>query len=139
MAFMLSLADVEKARSIAERALKTINIREESEKLSIWVAYFNLENEYGNPPEDAVMKIFQKALQYCDLKKVHLALLGMYQRTEQHKLASELFDKMARKFKHSCKVWLSHIQSLLKQNSDGIQCVVNRALLSLSRHKHNSI
>lgn len=136
MAFMLSLADVEKARSIAERALRTINIREESEKLNIWVAYFNLENEYGNPPEDAVMKIFQRALQYCDPKKVHLALLGMYQRTEQHKLASELLDKMARKFKHSCKVWLSRIQSLLKQNSDGIQSVVNRALLSLPRHKH---
>lgn len=50
------------------------------------------------------MKIFQRALQYCDPKKVHLALLGMYQRTEQHKLASELLDKMARKFKRSCKV-----------------------------------
>lgn len=33
------------------RALRTINIREESEKLNVWVAYFNLENEYGNPPE----------------------------------------------------------------------------------------
>lgn len=136
MAFMLSLADVEKARSIAERALRTINIREELEKLNIWVAYFNLENEYGNPPEDAVMKIFQRALQYCDPKKVHLALLGMYQRTEQYKLASELLDKMARKFKRSCKVWLSRIQSLLKQNSDGIQSVVNRALLCLPQHKH---
>lgn len=33
------------------RALNTINIREENEKLNIWVAYFNLENEYGNPPQ----------------------------------------------------------------------------------------
>lgn len=33
------------------RALQSINIREENEKLNIWVAYFNLENEYGNPPE----------------------------------------------------------------------------------------
>ncbi|KAL7225150.1 hypothetical protein ACSBR1_020517 [Camellia fascicularis] len=132
MAFMLSLADVEKARSIAEReltllwvlncisafwspcfslyvcvvfftALKTINIREESEKLNVWVAYFNLENEYGYPPEDAVSKIFGRALQYCDLKKVHLAPLGMYERTEQHKLADELLSKMSKKFKHSCK------------------------------------
>ncbi|XP_028075775.1 rRNA biogenesis protein RRP5-like [Camellia sinensis] len=87
MAFMLSLADVEKARSIAERALKTINIREESEKLNVWVAYFNLENEYGYPPEDAASKIFGRALQYCDPKKVHLALLGMHERIEQHKLA----------------------------------------------------
>ncbi|GFP79860.1 protein rrp5 homolog [Phtheirospermum japonicum] len=136
MAFMLSLADIEKARSIAERALRTINIREESEKLNIWVAYFNLENEYGNPPEEAVMKIFQRALQYCDPKKVHLALLGMYERTEQDKLADELLDKMARKFKQSCKVWLRKIQSLLKRESDGVQSVVNRALLSLPRHKH---
>ncbi|KAL6563943.1 hypothetical protein OROHE_005183 [Orobanche hederae] len=136
MAFMLSLADIEKARSVAERALRTINIREEFEKLNIWVAYFNLENEYGNPAEEVVRKVFQRALQYCDPKRVHLALLGMYERTEQYKLADELLDKMSRKFKHSCKVWLRKIRSLLRRNSDGIQSVVNRALLSLPRHKH---
>ncbi|KAG5552270.1 hypothetical protein RHGRI_010375 [Rhododendron griersonianum] len=136
MAFMLSLADVENARSVAERALKTINIREESEKLNIWVAYFNLENEYGNPPEEAVEKLFHRALQYCDTKKVHLALLGMYERTEQHKLTDELLNKMMRKFKHSCKVWLRRIQWLLKQNKDEVQSVVKRAVLCLPRHKH---
>lgn len=26
-------------------------MREELEKLNVWVAFFNLENEYGNPPE----------------------------------------------------------------------------------------
>ncbi|XP_060194089.1 rRNA biogenesis protein RRP5 isoform X2 [Lycium barbarum] len=136
MAFVLSLADVEKARSIAERALRTINVREELEKLNVWVAYFNLENEYGNPPEEAVAKVFQRALQYCDPKKVHLALLGMYERTEQHKLTDELLNKMVKKFKHSCKVWLRRVQWLLKQSQDGIQSVVNRALLSLPPHKH---
>lgn len=136
MAFMLSLADVENARSVAERALKTINIREEAEKLNIWVAYFNLENENGNPPEEAVQKLFHRALQYCDPKKVHLALLGMYERTEQHKLTDELLHKMIRKFKHSCKVWLRRIQWLLKQNKDEAQSVVKRAVLCLPRHKH---
>lgn len=137
MAFALSMADVEKARSIAERALKTINIREENEKLNVWVAYFNLENEYGNPPEEAVLKVFQRALQYNDPKKVHLALLGMYERTEQHKLVYELLDKMVKKFRHSCKIWLRRVQSILKrQKQDVIQPVVSRALLSLPRHKH---
>ncbi|XVE75785.1 hypothetical protein DITRI_Ditri12bG0120500 [Diplodiscus trichospermus] len=136
MAFMLNSADIEKARAIAERALRTINIREENEKLNIWVAYFNLENQYGNPPEEAVQKVFQRALQYCDPKKVHFALLGMYQRTEQHKLADELLEKMTKKFKHSCKVWLRQVQMLLMQQQDGIQSVVNRALLCLPRHKH---
>lgn len=118
------------------RALRTINIREESEKLNVWVAYFNLENEYGSPPEEAVVKIFQRALQYCDAKKVHYALLGMYERTEQHKLADELLEKMMKKFKHSCKVWLRKIQRVLKQNEDLVHSVVKRALICLPKHKH---
>ncbi|KAK7278792.1 hypothetical protein RJT34_23828 [Clitoria ternatea] len=136
MDFMISMADIEKARSIAERALRTINIREENEKLNIWKAYFNLENKYGNPREEAVMKVFQNALQYNDPKKVYLALLGMYERTGQHNLADELLNKMTKKFKHSCKVWLRRVQNLLNQNQDGIQPIVNRALLSLPRRKH---
>ncbi|CAH2053972.1 unnamed protein product [Thlaspi arvense] len=136
MAFMLSLADIEKARSIAERALRTINIREEEEKLNIWVAYFNLENEHGSPPEEAVKKVFERARQYCDAKKIYLALLGVYERTEQYKLADKLLDEMVKKFKQSCKVWLKKVQSYLKQNEEGVQSVVNRALLCLPRRKH---
>ncbi|URE17983.1 Suppressor of forked protein (Suf) [Musa troglodytarum] len=136
MAYMLSLAEIEKARNIAERALRTININEEGEKLNIWVAYFNLENEHGSPPEDAVKKIFQRALQYCDPKKLHLALLGVYERSEQQNLAEELLERMTKKFKHSCKVWMHCIQSFLKKDKDGIQLRVNRALISLPRKKH---
>jgi len=62
--------------------------------------------------------------------------LGMYERTEQHKLTDELLHKMIRKFKHSCKVWLRRIQWLLKQNKDEAQSVVKRAVLCLPRHKH---
>ncbi|KAE8649759.1 rRNA biogenesis protein RRP5 [Cucumis sativus] len=129
-------ADVEKARSIAERALRTINIREENEKLNVWLAYFNLENEYGNPKEDAVTKIFQRALQCNDPKKVHLALLGMYERTNQDNLADELLDKMIKRFKHSCKVWLRRMESLFKKKQVEIQSIVNRALLCLPKRKH---
>ncbi|TYK02428.1 rRNA biogenesis protein RRP5 [Cucumis melo var. makuwa] len=117
-------------------ALRTINIREENEKLNVWLAYFNLENEYGNPKEDAVTKIFQRALQCNDPKKVHLALLGMYERTKQDKLAYELLDKMIKRFKHSCKVWLRRMENLLKKKQDDIQSIVNRALLCLPKRKH---
>lgn len=136
MQFMLNLADVEKARSIAERALSTINIREESEKFNIWVAYFNLENKYGNPPEEAVISIFKRALQFCDPEKLHLALLGVYENNRQDKLADELLEKMTKKFKGSCAVWLRRIEWILKQQGIEIQPVVNRALLSLPHHEH---
>ncbi|XP_015695265.2 rRNA biogenesis protein RRP5 [Oryza brachyantha] len=137
MAFLLDLADIDKARAVAERALRTINIREEEEKLNVWVAYFNLENEYGSPREDAVKKIFQRALQYCDPKRVHLALLSMYERTEQYTLADELLDRMTKRFKASCKIWLRCIQLSLKQSKDVeyIKTIVKRALLSLPQSK----
>lgn len=135
MQFMLSMADVEGARSVAERALKTINITCDNEKLNVWVAYLNLENQYGNPSEEAVAKLFQRALQYCDHLKLHLELLGLYERTEQHKLADELLDKMVKKFKQSCEVWLRRIQWLLKQKPDEVDKMMNRALLSLPKHE----
>jgi rRNA biogenesis protein RRP5 len=53
-----------------------------------------------------VKKVFQRALQYCDPKKLHLALLAMYERTEQYGLADELLDRMTKRFKTSCKVSL---------------------------------
>ncbi|XP_050380953.1 rRNA biogenesis protein RRP5 [Argentina anserina] len=135
MEFVLSMADVEKARSIAKRALETINFREENEKLNVWVAYFNLESKYGSPPEVAVMKVFQKALQYHDPKKVHLALLGVFERSELHKLADELADNMIKRFKKSCKVWLRRVQRLLLQQQDGVQDLVSRAEKILPKHK----
>ncbi|XP_020532096.1 rRNA biogenesis protein RRP5 [Amborella trichopoda] len=136
MDFMLSLADVENARSIAERALNAIDIREEAEKLNVWVAYFNLENTHGKPPEEAVRKIFERALQYCDPEKLHLALLGMYERTEQYQLADELLNKMVKKFKSSCEVWLRRVENLLKQGKDDVQDILRRGLQSLPRHQH---
>jgi hypothetical protein len=36
-----------------------------------------------------------------------LALLAMYERTEQYQLAEELLDRMTKRFKTSCKVSFS--------------------------------
>lgn len=50
------------------------------------------------------MKLLEKAVQCCDPKKVHLALLDMYVKSDQQQLGNELLDKMTKKFKKSCKV-----------------------------------
>lgn len=34
------------------------------------------------------------------------------------------------------QVWIHYVQCLLKQQNDGVQSIVNRALLSLPRNKH---
>ena len=76
MAFQLQLSEVEKAREIAERALRTINIREDSEKLNVWVALLNLENTYGS--DDSVDEVFKRACQYNDVQDIHERLTSIY-------------------------------------------------------------
>lgn len=136
MSFKLDSADVEGARSVAERALETINMTHEAEKLNIWVAYLNLENEFGNHREEAVKGIFRRALQFCDPMKIHMELLGLYERTCQNELAGELLEIMVKKFRNSMEVWLRRAQFLLNQNQEGVETITNRALLSLPRQDH---
>lgn len=44
---MLEKLDADAARRVAERAVKSVSITAEAEKLNIWIAYMNLENKFG--------------------------------------------------------------------------------------------
>lgn len=76
MAFQLELSEIDQARQIAERALKTINMREQEEKLNVWVALLNLENTYGS--EDSLDEVFKRACQYNDNQDIHERLISIY-------------------------------------------------------------
>ena len=41
-----------------ERALETINFRKTHERMNVWVAYLNLEHQYGT--EKSLMALFQR-------------------------------------------------------------------------------
>lgn len=76
MAFQMQLSELSKAREVAERAIKTVNIREETEKLNIWIALLNLENAYGS--DETVEEVFKRACQYNDAQEVHERLTSIY-------------------------------------------------------------
>lgn len=76
MAFQLQLSEVSKAREIAERAIRTINIREEFEKMNVWMALLNLENAYGT--DDTLEAVFQRACQYNDAQEIHERLISIH-------------------------------------------------------------
>lgn len=79
MAFHLQVSEASKAREIADRALKTINIREEAEKLNVWTAYLNMENAYGT--DETLDEVFKRACQYNDEQVVHERLTTIYIKT----------------------------------------------------------
>jgi rRNA biogenesis protein RRP5 len=53
--------EVDAARQVAERAMRTIAMTSERDKFNVWVALMNLENAYGGAEaEDAVMAVFKR-------------------------------------------------------------------------------
>jgi len=69
---LLQATEIEKAKAVAERALKTINYRKEQEKFNIWVGLLNLENLYGT--KESLQKTLTEALQLNDAYKVRVVL-----------------------------------------------------------------
>lgn len=76
MAFQMQLSELGKARDVAERAIKTISIREETEKMNVWIALLNLENAYGT--DETTEEVFKRACQYNDAQEIHERLTSIY-------------------------------------------------------------
>lgn len=135
MAFHLQATEIEKARAVAERALKTISFREEQEKLNVWVALLNLENMYGT--EEALMKVFERAVQYNEPLKVFQHLCDIYANSEKYKQAEELYHTMLKRFRQEKSVWLKYASFLLKQGqTEATHRLLERALKALPTKEH---
>lgn len=87
MAFQVQLSELGKAREVAERAIKAINIREDTEKFNVWSAWLNLEAEYGT--SDTLEDVFKQACQYNDAQEVHETLVSIYIQSSKHDVSSQ--------------------------------------------------
>ncbi|XP_016326215.1 protein RRP5 homolog [Sinocyclocheilus anshuiensis] len=106
MAFHLQATQIEQARAVGERALKTISFREEQEKLNVWVAMLNLENIYGT--QESLQKVFERAIQYCEPLHVYQQLAEIYAKSDKIKEAENLYKSMVKRFKQEKAVYLSY-------------------------------
>ena len=136
MSFHLQLADVERAREVARRALRVIGFREEQERLNVWIALLNLENSYGS--EEQLQKVFREAAQANDAKTVHLRLLQILERSGPGKAQQleDLWKKTVKKFGGSSKVWVLYDQFLLRQGRpEEARLLLARCMQSLEKRK----
>uniref|UniRef100_A0A8C3PDQ8 Protein RRP5 homolog n=1 Tax=Chrysemys picta bellii TaxID=8478 RepID=A0A8C3PDQ8_CHRPI len=135
MAFHLQATEIEKARAVAERALKTISFREEQEKLNVWVALLNLENMYGT--EETLMKVFERAVQYNEPLKVFQHLADIYASSEKYQQADDLYNTMLKRFRQEKSVWLKYATFLLKRGQvEATHRLLERALKGLPNKEH---
>ncbi|KAL3467864.1 hypothetical protein BJX64DRAFT_124204 [Aspergillus heterothallicus] len=138
MAFQLELGEVEKAREIAERALRTIAIGQDAEKLNIWIAMLNLENTYGD--DDTLEEVFKRACQYNDTQEIYERLTSIYIQSAKNEKADDLFRTALKKkvFPSSPKFFINYASFLYDTMNapDRARGLLSRALQSLPSHTH---
>ncbi|KAJ5952686.1 RRNA biogenesis protein RRP5 [Penicillium vulpinum] len=138
MAFQLELGEIEKARAIAERALRTITMGQDAEKLNIWVALLNMENTYGD--DDSLEEIFKRACQYNDPQEIYERMISIYIQSGKNQKASDLFYAALKKkvSSQSPKFFYNYASFLFDTmaSPDRARALLPRALQSLPAHTH---
>ncbi|KAI5951425.1 RRP5 [Candida jiufengensis] len=138
MSYNLQLSEIDKAREIGERALDTINYREEQEKLNIWIALLNLENSFGT--EESLDLIFKKSCQYMDSFIMYQKLINILIMSENFIKVEEIFKKFLKKFSQNVTSWIIYGSYLLDQEesskSNKINEVLSKALTILPKSQH---
>lgn len=154
MAFQLQLSELDKAREISKRALRTMDIREENEKLNIWTAILNMENEYGD--DESLEQAFHDACQYSDPQQVHERLASIYIDSGKNTVTSpifhakqlltpaqkvdDLFKVIVKKFSQDIKVWLRYAEfCLTNTNRPGARALLTRAMQALPKDQHRDL
>lgn len=153
MAFCVQLSKMEKARAVAERALETIALEQETDRMNVWIAYINMEAQFGllngmnNESElderakvkrdAAVFRVFDRGCgRVTDVKEFHLQVANGLRKTHRH-ISEEILKRACRKFKGSSKVWIAVGQMrFISEDLRGARHVLDRALMSLEKAKH---
>ncbi|KAI9281496.1 hypothetical protein BY458DRAFT_537947 [Sporodiniella umbellata] len=137
MAYALKLSEIDKARDLGERALKTINFREEQEKMNVWVALLNLENNFGS--EDSLQEVFKRAIVYCEPIKVYQQMTEIYERSDKLDKAESVWEEMCKKFSQVPDVWVGYGAFLLQQDkTEKARETLQRCLRILPKYEHTS-
>lgn len=104
MAFHVGLQQYEEARLVAEKALRTLGVRESKERMNVWVAYMNLENAHGTA--ESLTSVFRRALQNSREEQVlHEKLADIFKASKKTQQLLALCRVMTSKFRNQPRVW----------------------------------
>jgi rRNA biogenesis protein RRP5 len=142
MAFHLELGEIDTARHLSQRALRTISPvgQSESEKVNIWIALLNLENAYGD--DETIDTTFKSACEVNDPQEIHERLASIYIQSSKHDKADQLFQTMLKKFGASDpKIWINYATFLFDtlNEPDRGRSILSRALQTLPATAHVDI
>ncbi|GAB7347215.1 hypothetical protein MBLNU459_g3320t2 [Dothideomycetes sp. NU459] len=141
MAFQLQLSEIQTAREIGKRALRTIHMREQDEKQNVWIALLNLEVSYGTPED--VEATFKEACQVQDSFAMHEKMAAIYTAAGNLSAAEKVFEDMVttKAFRASPAMWLNFATFLFSKTDEAARArgLLSRALQSVPGNEHRAL
>ncbi|VTZ79125.1 uncharacterized protein PY17X_1040000 [Plasmodium yoelii] len=135
--YYLEKGNIQEARNVAERALKTIDIHLIEEKLNIYLCYINMECAYG----DNLNEIFKRALLVNNEKSIYLHTMNILKMNKKYNELKELCEEAIKKFKYSKKIWTRYLELLHNTLNDEEYAhnILLKSLHALPKRKHLNI
>ncbi|KAL1237724.1 Protein RRP5 [Trichinella spiralis] len=135
MAYFVQCNEIDKARSVASKALKTIAYNEEKERFNVWIALMNLENEYGTG--ETMDETVRNALLVNDQQQVYLQLLKIYDRSKKLDAADAVTEVLLKKYRSQFDVWITVGKHFMQTNrAEKAHAIMERAMKSLPFNVH---
>ncbi len=138
MALHMQKKDTEKARQVVKRALEKINVREEAERLNVYMAWLNLEQSLGD--EESTENVMTEALKYNDPYKVYSRAAASFEQNGDGERAEKLYKTLARRFCKEIEPWvLLGTHYFAKKDLKEARFTLQRSIQNLDRKHHVSI
>ncbi|CAH1396183.1 unnamed protein product [Nezara viridula] len=136
IAHQMEATEIDKARAVAKRALKEIQLEEERRK--IWIALLNIEYSYGTPEQ--FKECLAEALKVNDEYEIYGKVLDLYSETKNKTELEKLTYMLTKKFKENPDCWLK-CQSALMENEmyDKARYYLQKSLKELPPKTHYNL
>ena len=132
--YILDTLNVESARKIFKRAIEAIDITNTKEKLSIYVAFMNFENIYGDT--ESFKQIVEAALEKNDKKKVYSHLIVIYNSSKKYQMANEIYKILVKEYFNDVDIWKKYIDFAVETQIEDGKEVLGKAMQVLNKKNH---
>ncbi|KAH8278785.1 hypothetical protein KR018_009476 [Drosophila ironensis] len=133
MTFLLSNTEIEKARSLARRAISTISFRESQELRNVWSALLNMELTYGSNFDE----VLKEALNRNDPLEIYISVVDILKQSNRREQLDLVLKRILNKFKSEPRVWPLLAKSYFwLEKSDQVQKLLQSALKALPNKEH---
>lgn len=108
MAYHCDQTQIEKARTVSERALGSIPLASENERLDLWIAKFNLEVNYGDERHQKL--VLDEALRRNDEREVYKRCAEVLYLSSEFKATLLMMAKATAKFPQNTTLWKFYLE-----------------------------